>query len=71
VPEVLVSVIVCVVGVDPSNCGEKIRTAGDMVIGCWQAVALFNARQMFPESSWLALVPLKQGFVFTTYAGVV
>jgi hypothetical protein len=45
-PELFVRVIVCVLGAEPNICGRKVRAFGVSVIGCWQAVLPFNARQM-------------------------
>src|SRR5271169_6686607 len=64
--ELFASVIVCVVAGVPKIWPGKVRTYGDRVIGSWQAVGLFNARQMYPRSSSTALAG--QYFVFTTYA---
>ena len=46
----LVSVMVCNVGVDPKACGGKVRNAGESEIGCVQAVVFPNPRQMFARS---------------------
>jgi hypothetical protein len=45
---ILVSVIVWVVGIDPTACGGKVREAGDNEIGCVQLVEFPSARQMSP-----------------------
>src|SRR5580704_1925904 len=65
---VFVSVIVWEVGVEPSNCVGKTKTAGDSVIGCWQALVLLSARQMFPESPALLRLTPGQADEFTAYA---
>src|SRR5580704_8146523 len=62
---VLVSVIACVVGTDPTCCAGKIMAAGDNVIGCVQLVALPNPRQTSPMSP--ASVPPGQELVVTPY----
>src|SRR5258706_3574389 len=62
-----VSVIGCDVAVEPNVCKGKVRSAGDSVIGCWQGLELPTARQMYPTSSKLPLLLLRQAFVFTTY----
>jgi hypothetical protein len=47
----LVRVMICDVGADPTPKGEKLRDAGDNRIGCVQPVGSFpNARQIFPRS---------------------
>src|SRR5579872_314623 len=60
----LVSVIVCVLGKDPTCCGGNVSVAGDIRIGCVQTVALPIPRQTspispaaFPEGQELVLTP--------------
>ena len=65
VPEtlMLVSVIVCVAGADPTCCGGKTREATENNIGCVQAVVLPTPRQTSPRS----VTPLGQLDVVTLY----
>jgi hypothetical protein len=55
-PETFASVMVWVVGGVPSTCAGKVSAVGVRVIGCWQALVLFNARQMFPKSPAVLVV---------------
>ena len=47
---VLVRVIVCVVGTDPTICAGKLRNAGEREIGCEQLLVFPIARHTFPIS---------------------
>jgi hypothetical protein len=54
--ELSVKVITCVVAGAPITCEEKVRYDGARVIGSWQALAPFNARQIFPKSPETAVL---------------
>ena len=57
--EIFVRVIVCLALVSVV-CAGKTRAAGVSVSGCKQAVVLFTARQMLPESAGLVMLPPPQ-----------
>jgi hypothetical protein len=67
VPErpVFVSVIVCMVGADPTCCAGKVIEAGASIIGCVQLVVFPNPKHTSPMSP--ARFPPGQEFVVTPY----
>jgi hypothetical protein len=65
VPEVFASVTVCV-EIVPTVCAGKVSEAGVRVTGSWQALvapnkSLASARQIFPKSPAVAVLPRLPG----------